>query len=325
MKVDRSNEKSIAEKLSSGSVSKLALAFCALALPPAIVYCNMAFPDSHIEAMVFADIDLRDVSDHVGVSSAKIDFDSGRVEVMRMDNSYGSNLPLFEAVRSGSTEAVLALLEPDTQMNPDAPLFVYDPNAEDERGMTPLIEATLLNHTDIVLLLLRHGANAQPAPGFRHTALRAAALTANVSLMWTLLGKGADPNAASEGGRTPLMGACYLRPEYDQRKDRERLSYAAVKFLLTEVNTDPTIRNEAGESALDLCKERKYKKAIKLLEHEVKQREEALKKLAKREEKEEEKKEKELKKKNKGQENKKEEERKANVRVRRNERRNKQV
>lgn len=60
-------------------------------------------------------------------------------------------------------------------------------------------------------------------------------------------------NAQSEGGRTPLMGACYLRPQYDESSDRIDLSYLAVKIMLADARTDPYIRNDFDESAMDLC------------------------------------------------------------------------
>ena len=71
-------------------------------------------------------------------------------------------------------------------------------------------------------------------------------------------------NAQSEGGRTPLMGACYLRPQYDESSDRIDLSYLAVKLMLADARTDPYIRNDFGESAMDLCKQRHYVKSMQL-------------------------------------------------------------
>ena len=76
---------------------------------------------------------------------------------------------------------------------------------------------------------------------------------------------GADPNAKSEGGRTPLMGACYLRPQYDEKPERNKLSYRAVSVMLADPRIDPSIENDFGETALDLCRQREYSKSIKLL------------------------------------------------------------
>ncbi|KAL7554341.1 hypothetical protein ACHAWF_018108 [Thalassiosira exigua] len=195
-------------------------------------------------------------------------------------NSYKLNAPLFEAVKSNDVRLVRSLLEggidDDRGEKRDGrkrrgaagvakQKSYYNANAEDARGITPLIEATLLGSSDLVDLLLLRGARAQPSPGFRHTALRAACLTANVDLISLLLSRGADPNAKSEGGRTPLMGACYLRPEFDASENRTELSLGAVRRMLEDSRTDPRARNDFGESALDLCRKRSYGKSVAYL------------------------------------------------------------
>eukprot|EP00970_Alexandrium_tamarense_P000332 scaffold36_cov193-Alexandrium_tamarense.AAC.2 len=181
-------------------------------------------------------------------------------------NSYEANIPLFEAVKANDLSLVRSLLEsaPGTSTT-----TAYDVNAEDPIGITPLIEATLLGSSDMVNLLLSHGARAQPLPGFRHTALRAACLTANPQLITLLIQRGADVNAKSEGGRTPLMGACFMRPQLDERGDREELSLTAVQLMMEDTQTDPTIRNSFGESALDLCRKRDYTQSVEFLEGAV--------------------------------------------------------
>ncbi|KAL7476191.1 hypothetical protein ACHAW6_002069 [Cyclotella cf. meneghiniana] len=174
--------------------------------------------------------------------------------------SYQKNLPIFKAVKSNNLTQLKILLNDST---------TYDVNAQDSQGITPLIEATLLGNYDMVSFLLSRGASAQPSPGFRHTALRAACLTANPRLISYLLREGADPNAKSEGGRTPLMGACFLRPEYDRSTEREELSLKAVQSMMEDGRTDPLLKNSFGESALDLCKERGYGKSVEYLEKKI--------------------------------------------------------
>ena len=174
---------------------------------------------------------------------------------------YQRNLPLFEAVKANRLTDVQKLLTSSKQ---------YDPNAEDPDGITPLIEATLLGNFEMVSLLIGKGAKAQPLPGFRHTALRAACLTANPQLITYLLQNGADPNAKSDGIRTPLMGACFLRPEYDKLSNAGELSFEAVKLMLEDERTDPLIKNSFGESALDLCKQRGYTESAAYLEEKIK-------------------------------------------------------
>jgi len=183
-------------------------------------------------------------------------------------NSYDQNKPLFEAIKSDNIDLVRTLLREgidDDEGDVKKRITFYNTNAEDENGITPLIEATLLGNVQLVNLLFLHGARAQPLPPFRHTPLRAACLTGNVQLIKLLLEKGADPNAKSEGGRTPLMGACYLRPQYDEKPERNELSYRSVSVMLADPRIDPSIENDFGETALDLCRQREYSKSMKLL------------------------------------------------------------
>ena len=175
---------------------------------------------------------------------------------------YQRNLPLFQAVKANELDKVKSLLDKYSTNK-------YNPNVEDPQGITPLIEATLSGNYDMVKYLVSKGASAQPSPGFRHTALRAACLTANPQLISFLLQNGADPNAKSEGNRTPLMGACFLRPEYDSLENSNELSLKAVEFMLADDRTDVSITNSFGESALDLCRERKYAESVAYLEERI--------------------------------------------------------
>lgn len=104
-------------------------------------------------------------------------------------NSYKLNTPLFEAVKSNEIDLVRSLLEGDRKKNDNnnSDNSPYNVNAEDPKGITPLIEATLLGNVDLVNLLLSHGSNAQPAEGYRHTPLRAACLTGNTELIRLLI------------------------------------------------------------------------------------------------------------------------------------------
>ena len=106
------------------------------------------------------------------------------------------------------------------------------------------------------------GCPAQP-PGsaWRHSPLRGATVCGQSHLIPILLKAGADPNAVSDGNRTPLMGACFLRKGVEVEK-----SALCVRALLEDTRTDPTIRNSFGESALDLAKVRGYTDSIGLVE-----------------------------------------------------------
>eukprot|EP00547_Thalassionema_nitzschioides_P002509 CAMPEP_0194206510 /NCGR_PEP_ID=MMETSP0156-20130528/5516_1 /TAXON_ID=33649 /ORGANISM="Thalassionema nitzschioides, Strain L26-B" /LENGTH=465 /DNA_ID=CAMNT_0038933043 /DNA_START=110 /DNA_END=1507 /DNA_ORIENTATION=+ len=169
-----------------------------------------------------------------------------------------SKLRLINAVRENDFDKVKLLLQKKE-----------DPNKEDpESGLTPFIEAILTQENPMIVAMMRYGARSQPREGFQHTPLRAAALTGNYRVMQLLLKTGANPNARSKGGRTPLMGACYLRPGID-----DELSLQAVKVLLEDPRTDPALHNNLNETALDLCKIRKYEESVKLLQDAMKKAE----------------------------------------------------
>lgn len=113
----------------------------------------------------------------------------------------------------------------------------------------------------MVELLLSAGCPAQPPKGFKHSPLRGACICGHDHLIPILLQHGADPNALSEGDRTPLMGCVYLRDGV-----RDSQSIKCVKALLADERTDPTITNTFGESALDLGYMRGYVESVKVIE-----------------------------------------------------------
>ena len=159
------------------------------------------------------------------------------------------------AVKSGDMEALKACIH----MAKTVPAF--DLNGADDDGVTGLIEACIAGNEEMVRILLEAGCPAQPPDGFRHSPLRGATVCGQAHLIPLLLNAGADPNALSDGNRTPLMGACFLRKGVDESK-----SALCVKALLSDERTDPTIRNSFGESALDLAKIRGYDESITLVE-----------------------------------------------------------
>lgn len=167
------------------------------------------------------------------------------------------NLPLHEAVKQNDIDKISSILSSS----------IVDINAEDENGVTALIEACISGNEKIVQMLLDAGCPAQPSSsgkGFRHTPLRGATVCGNAHLIPILLENGADPNALSDGNRTPLMGACFLRKEVEGNVELKSLE--CVTALLKDERTDQTIANSFGETALDLAKVRGYKQSIELLE-----------------------------------------------------------
>ena len=166
-------------------------------------------------------------------------------------------LPLHNAVKQNDIEKVKEIIQNEA----------VNINSEDENGITPLIEACISGNEDIVYFLLEAGSPAQPLDGFRHSPLRGATVCGNAHLIPILLKYGADPNALSDGNRTALMGACFLRNGVPAEK-----SILCVKELLKDERTDLTILNSFGESALDLAKARGYTESLKLLQETLYQR-----------------------------------------------------
>jgi FOG: Ankyrin repeat len=164
-------------------------------------------------------------------------------------------LPLHRAVKQNDIDRIKFLLSKGLNS------IDIDVNAEDTNGITALIQACIQGNEEIVTLLLNSGCPAQPPPGFRHTPLRGSAICGHAHLIPILLKGGADPNALSEGNRTALMGACFLREGVPQGN-----SVKCVKALLEDSRTDPTVNNSFGETALQLAKNRGYKETIEILE-----------------------------------------------------------
>jgi ankyrin repeat protein len=161
-------------------------------------------------------------------------------------------MSLYDAAKNNDVMGVKNILKSSCKV---------DINAENEAGITPLIEACINGNKEMVEILLDAGSPAQPAAGFRHTPLRGAVVCGHDHLISLLLSKGADPNALSEGNRTPLMGACFLRKGVPAEQ-----SVKCVKELLNDQRTDASILNSFGESALDLAKIRGYTESIVLIE-----------------------------------------------------------
>jgi ankyrin repeat protein len=103
---------------------------------------------------------------------------------------------LIEAIKSGNTASVRALLKTRANVN--------TPEAD---GMTALHWAVRANDVETVRLLIRAGANAKASSRYGITPLSLAALNRNAAVAEMLIQAGADPNAASPEGETAVMTA----------------------------------------------------------------------------------------------------------------------
>ena len=132
-----------------------------------------------------------------------------------------------------------------------------------------MIEACIAGDVEVVKILLQKGnCPAQPDPPFQHTPLRGASVCGQYELISLLLEAGADPNALSDGNRTPLMGCCFLRDTVERNKSE--ISAKCVKAMLEHERTDPLLKNTFGETALDLARIRGYTESVTLLEDAIK-------------------------------------------------------
>ena len=134
---------------------------------------------------------------------------------------------LILAIKSGSIKSAMYLAsQAQTQVE-----------CVNEAGETPLMLAAIGNQLELTNKLIERGAEVN-RKGW--TPLHYAATKGHTAMMRLLLENNAYIDAESPNGTTPLMMAAYYAPPL------------AVKLLLEE-GADPTLRNQAHASALDLA------------------------------------------------------------------------
>src|SRR5439155_140738 len=132
---------------------------------------------------------------------------------------------LFAAIKGGDTKAVERLLDIDRGLV----------EARDETGLSPLLAALYRGRNDIAMAIQRRGPKL------------------------TRFDAGADPNARSESGGTPLHTTAFTG-------DRTSME------LLLECGGDGSIKNEQGKTAADIARERGHSEIARLLEDRLTQR-----------------------------------------------------
>ena len=125
-----------------------------------------------------------------------------------------------------------------------------DVNVLDDEGQTPLMLLNKYRHDqarDLVKaeILLKAGADPRLKSRSGHTVLHAAASGGNLDLARMLVAAGADVNAATEDGRTPLMNLPWGYPDED---DPEAVPLLAE--LLLEAGADVKPKDKQGRTAL---------------------------------------------------------------------------
>ena len=146
------------------------------------------------------------------------------------------------AARRGDVAAVRSLLEEDASL-----VRVTD---DDQR--TPLYFAAGGGSTEVVELLLSHGADVDARDYGNRTPLHAAAMQNRQEVVRILVAAGADLEAKNDYGRTPLLLVA-----------RETGS-TTMGALLLELGADVNVRDRYGETPLDLAAWRGFQGLVDL-------------------------------------------------------------
>ncbi|QDV82651.1 ankyrin repeat domain-containing protein [Planctomycetes bacterium TBK1r] len=193
---------------------------------------------------------------------------------MKPANSSGKNVanrtsPLILAIENGHFELAVELLkagaDPNDQRTGFSPLFTMSwvrkpPLGDNADGDPPPIGSGSMTSLQFVRALVEHGADVN-APKERNggrgkfgkkgaTAFFAAAGTADVALMQTLLELGADPTLAADNGWTPLMMAAGMGSGSEgDTAGSEPECLAAVSYLI-DLGADVNAVDSNGETAM---------------------------------------------------------------------------
>lgn len=214
---------------------------------------------------------------------AASDNHAGSVELLldrgaRSDVRSGlGNTPLLRAAPYGNTEAAAVLLAHGANVN-----------AKNVQYNTPLHLAAARDLMPMAELLIRHGARVNAVNGDGNTPLhQAARFTAQFDVLRLLLENKAKPDIRSRSGMTPLLylmtrNASYdeyayarsgaknegnMQPGYDgvhpDTMPTDDVSRINAARLLMRFGADPDIRNQNGDSAIEL--ERRFGKNPEML------------------------------------------------------------
>ena len=157
----------------------------------------------------------------MGVELEQEQVEAGKAKIREMfsaDAKIGAEVPsnsennsedLWAASRTSSSQRLsAAAFTGDVAAMKQALTDGADPNTKDpQSGSTLLATAALMGHTEVVALLLQHGADIDARSQDGGTALHAAAFLGRAETVKLLLDKGADTTLRSNMGGTAIEGA----------------------------------------------------------------------------------------------------------------------
>ncbi|MBS7786340.1 ankyrin repeat domain-containing protein [Flavobacterium sp. CYK-55] len=152
------------------------------------------------------------------------------------------DLNVFDIARKGTLEQIEAAYKKNPQSI----------NAVDERNSTPLILACYRGNTTVANYLAEKVNNVNYNTG-RGTALMAAVMAGDLSIVNKLISVKADLNQKGEGNKTALIYAVFF--------NKEEIAEALIK-----AGADKNIQDEDGRKALDYANFNKNTKLIILLD-----------------------------------------------------------